>query len=68
MKIEFQGDLATLDCGGSVNVKGNVLGNVDSGGSVECGDVGGDVDAGGSVKCGKVNGDVDAGGSIKMMR
>ncbi len=49
---------------GSVTVRGNVLCNVDAGGSVNCGDVGGGVDAGGSVNCGNVSGDVDAGGSV----
>lgn len=66
--IEFKGDLANLETGGSVNVSGSVHGYVDAGGSVNCGNVGGSVDAGGSVNCGNVNGDVDAGGSIRMTR
>ena len=72
VKIEFQGDLASLDCntavingnvrgdvdGNSVTVNGDVGGDIDST-SVKCGNVGGDVDAT-SVTCGKVKGDVDA--------
>ena len=72
VKIEWQGDLAYLDCTSAV-VNGNVLGDVDctsitvngevagdiDGTNIKCGDVGGDVD-GTSVTCGKVKGDVDA--------
>ena len=68
VKIEFEGDLASLTSEGSVSVNGNVKGDVDAGGSVACGNVEGDVDAGGSVNCGNVEGDVDAGGSISMRR
>jgi len=71
VKIEFEGDLATLDCNtatvngnvqdvdcNSVIVNGDVSGDIDAT-SVKCGNVGGDVDAT-SVTCGKVKGDVDA--------
>lgn len=72
VKIEFTGDLATLNCTESV-INGNVRGDVDAtsivvngnvngdvdGTTVKCGNVGGDVD-GTSVTCGKVKGDVDA--------
>lgn len=83
VKIQFEGDLASLQCDKSVEVNGRVCGNVKAHGSVTCGDVGGnvdsggsttcnnvtgDVDAGGSVHCGNVGGSVDAGGSIKMNR
>jgi len=68
VQIEFIGDLASLRTDGSATVRGNVRGDVDSGGSCTCGDVSGSVDAGGSVTCGNVGGDVDAGGSIKMRR
>lgn len=72
VKIEFEGDLATLDCttavvngnvkgdvdGTSITVNGNVGGSLD-GTTIKCGDVGGDVD-GTTVSCGNVQGDVDA--------
>jgi hypothetical protein len=72
VKIEFQGDLAYLDCNtatinGDVNgdvdansltVTGDVNGDIDCT-SIKCGNVGGDVD-GTTVTCGKVKGDVDA--------
>ena len=72
VKIEFQGDLASLDCN-TATVNGNVNGDVDANSltvtgdvagdvdctSIKCRDVGGDVD-GTSVTCGKVRGDVDA--------
>lgn len=66
--ISFEGDLASLKVDGSATVNGNILGNVDAGGSVKCGNVGKSVDAGGSVNCLDIGGDVDAGGSIKMKR
>lgn len=68
VKVEVTGDIGSLKVSGSATVHGNVLGDVDAGGSVTCEDVSGDVDAGGSVRCGSVGGDVDAGGSIKMTR
>jgi len=72
VKIEFEGDLAYLDCTNavingdvhgdvdctSVVVNGDVSGDID-GTTIKCGDVGGDVD-GTTVTCGKVKGDVDA--------
>jgi len=72
VRIEFKGDLASLDCTNAV-VNGNVKGSVDctsivvngdvsgdvDGTTIKCGDVGGDVD-GTTVSCGKVKGDVDA--------
>jgi len=72
VKIEFQGDLASLDCASAVingnvqgdvdcttiTVNGNVQGDVDCT-TIKCGDVGGDVDAM-TVTCGNVKGDVDA--------
>lgn len=64
VRIEWAGPLASLDCGASVNVAGDVQGTVDAGGSVTCRSVGGDVDAGGSVNCGAVAGKVRAGGSV----
>lgn len=65
IKIEIHGDLASIRVDrGDVEVHGNVAGNVDAGGSIQCKDVEGNVDAGGSIQCGDVKGDVDAGGSI----
>ena len=43
LKIEFQGDLASLDCANAV-INGNVQSNVDET-TVTCGNVKGDVDA-----------------------
>lgn len=66
--IRFKGDLASLYTNANATILGDVNGDVDAGGNVECGDVGGDVDTGGSVKCNDIKGDVDAGGSVKMKR
>lgn len=62
---DFYGNIQTSR---SVEVKGNVSGNVDANGSVTCKNVTGNVDANGSVTCGNVGGDVDAGGSVRMSR
>lgn len=68
IEIKLDGDCASIKADGNVTVTGNVKGNIDAGGSVNCGNVGGNVDAGGSVKCGNVSGDVDAGGSVSMRK
>jgi hypothetical protein len=61
VKIEFTGDLASLDCN-TVEVNGNVQGNV-KGNTIKCGDVGGNVD-GNTVKCENVSGNVK-GNTVK---
>lgn len=65
LHVSVTGNLHNLDAGGSVDVKGDVTGSVDAGGSVHAGNVGGSVDAGGSVHCGNVGGNIDAGGSVR---
>ena len=64
VELHITGTLGSLRTDGSVHMKGNVEGDVDAGGNVNCGDVKGDVDAGGNVNCGDVKGDVDAGGNV----
>jgi len=61
IKIEFFGDIATLDCTSAV-IHGNVLGDVDAT-SINCGDVGGNVD-GSTINCKNVKGYID-GTTIK---
>lgn len=61
IKIEFFGDIATLDCTSAV-IHGNVLGDVDAT-SINCGDVGGNVD-GTTINCKDVKGNID-GTTIK---
>ena len=68
VNVVVTGDLSSLKSNSSVEVNGNVLGDVDAGGSISCGDVSGDVDAGGSVNCGNIAGDVDAGGSVNCRK
>ncbi|MBR0488197.1 hypothetical protein IJJ39_00765 [Candidatus Saccharibacteria bacterium] len=64
-QVEVKGDVrGVLEAGGSVIVHGNAHNKVDAGGDIHCGDVGGDVDAGGSVTCGIVSGSIDAGGPV----
>jgi phage baseplate assembly protein gpV len=64
--VEVHGEVkGDVDAGGSVTC-GNVGGKVSSGGSANCRDVNGNVSAGGSVNCGKVSGKVSAGGSVRM--
>ena len=68
VEISFTGDLASLDVDGSATVNGNIQGNVDIGGSLNCDNIQGSADVGGSVSCRNVGGDVDAGGSVSMRR
>jgi len=57
VRIEFEGDVADLDCS-AVTINGNVLGGVDGTTITVKGDVHGDVD-GTVINCGDVGGDVD---------
>lgn len=68
LTVEIHGDIA-----GNVTTDGGVVaqsigGSVKAGGSVTCKNVGGDVKAGGSVNAGDVTGDVSAGGSVNAAR
>jgi len=56
VKIEFKGDLASLDCTEAV-VTGNVNGDVDCT-SITCNNVNGNVDCT-SITCNNIDGDVD---------
>lgn len=63
--VEVRGDVTGMvECGGSATV-GGVVNDVDAGGSVNCRTVGMNVKAGGSVNCGNVGGKVSAGGSVR---
>lgn len=69
INVTIQGDVEKIDCSGSVNVEGNVIGNIDCGGSVDINrDVKGSIKCGGSCTCGTVSGDIVAGGSINCRR
>lgn len=51
--VTIEGCVGSVDCGGSVTVKGNVDGDIDCGGSVSIsGEHKGSIDCGGSVKIG----------------
>ena len=66
VKVIVEGDLASLKTeSASVEVRGDVYGNVDAGGSVQCDNVTGAVRASGSVQCDRVGADVNAGGSVQ---
>jgi hypothetical protein len=50
----------------TVIINGNVEGDVDIQGKLECKDIGGDVDCQGNINCGKILGDIDCQGNIRM--
>lgn len=58
VKIEFKGDLASLDCTNAV-VNGNIKGDVDCTSIIVNGDVGGNVDST-TISCGNIMGNIDA--------
>jgi uncharacterized protein YlzI (FlbEa/FlbD family) len=64
VRINFNGKIENLKCGGSVTVNNSVGGDINCGGSVKCDNINGDVDAGGTVKCNNVGGNITANGSI----
>lgn len=51
VEIKIEGTLKLLKTDSSVSMVGEILGNVDAGGSVTAGNVKGSIDAGGSVVC-----------------
>ena len=65
VEIIWSGPAASINADGSVTVNGEVKGDVDAGGSINCGNVSGSADAGGSINCGNIGGNADAGGSIR---
>ena len=67
VKVQFEGDLASLKSDCSIEVHGDIKGNTKSGGSMTCRNIEGNVSTGGSVHCGNVVGDIDAGGSIHCL-
>lgn len=68
INIIVNGNAENISCGNSVEVKGNVTGDIDCGNSVKIGgDMLGDIDCGNSVNIsGNHTGDIDAGGSVRI--
>ena len=68
VNIIVNGNAENISCGNSVEVKGNVTGDIDCGNSVKIGgDMQGDIDCGNSVNIsGNHTGDIDAGGSVRI--
>lgn len=65
VRLEITGTLNSLTTDASVNMNGEIKGDVSAGGSVNCADVGGSVKADGSVNCDDVGGSVTANGSVR---
>lgn len=62
--VEINGNVTgNISCHGSFTGH-NITGDVNAGGSVNCDNIGGSVKAGGSVNCDDIGGNVTAGGSI----
>jgi hypothetical protein len=68
VKIEFHGNLASLQTSGDVVVHGDVAGDISASGDVRCGDVKGNVKASGDINCGHVDGKVYASGDVICKR
>lgn len=65
--LVVNGDVENVDTVGRVEVKGAVKGNINTTGSVDCGNVGGDIDTTGSVTVsGNVAGDIDTVGPVRV--
>ena len=68
LNVSIEGNIDSISCQGSVNVKGDVKNTINCGGSVSVvGDVNGSIDCGGSCNIvGKHIGEIDAGGSVNI--
>ena len=64
LEIRFIGDVGNIKSDASVYTKGNVMGNIQAGGSVNAHDVGSYVNAGGSIHANNIQGHARAGGTI----
>lgn len=65
ISIVVEGNVDTIDTQGSVEVKGDVSGDISTQGSVECGNVGGDIQTQGSVRCQDVGRGVHTQGRVE---
>lgn len=66
VELKVEGDLMSINTAGNVTVHGDVHGDVDTTGNVNCQNVGGDVDTTGTVNCGQVHGDIDTTGNVNI--
>lgn len=66
VELKVEGDLMSINTAGNVSVSGDVHGDIDTTGNVNCGNVGGDIDTTGTVNCGLVNGDIDTLGNVNI--
>lgn len=62
--IKIEGPIANITSDRSLTVIGNVTGDVNSNGSVNCDDIKGNVSANGSINCDDISGNATAQGSI----
>lgn len=62
--VEYQGDALDVESYGSLSC-GNINGDANAGNSINCGNIEGDVKCGGSVTCGDIGGDLSCGGSVQ---
>ena len=64
VKLIVEGDLINVESEGSVDVTGDIKGNVQASCSIRCNNISGNVNTMGSVHSGDINGSVTAIGSI----
>lgn len=65
VEIKVTGDVSIVKSDRAVTINGNVGGNAESGGSMQCGNVTGSAESSGSMKAGSVGGDAKSGGSMQ---
>ena len=65
--IEEGAKINKLETRGKTTIKGNVSGDMETRGDIECCHVGGNINARGNVKCGKVNGGLNVRGNVRII-
>ena len=64
IRIKLEGNAEKIEVWGSANIVGDVYGNLEAGGGINCDRVDGNISAGAGVNCDEVGGSISAGAGV----